>query len=96
MRLTCLKQMDKQKELPVEPHRAVQQGWEDGDSREWIGWGRTLNSPPPGAKQSLHAGAWSTRRAGSGRFPACSEHGPSDLLPRGEACAVTVIWEGHL
>lgn len=84
--------MRKQEEVPADLCSGIWQGrgarqdkqaWDDGDGRGW--------------KHPSHtAFPWSTRCAGSGRFPACSLREPSHLLPGGEACAVIIAWEGHL
>lgn len=43
--------------------------------------GTYSNNPPPGAKLCSPPGVGSTRCAGSGRFPACSERQPSKPPP---------------
>lgn len=94
--------MGKQEEVPDDPCSGI--WWalqQDPASRpemmEMAESGRTRHTvPSPGAKLHFHLGVWSTQRVGSGRFPACLVRKPNHLLPGGEACAVIIVWEGHL
>ena len=94
--------MGKQEEVPADPCSGIwwghgarpgKQAWDDGDGR---GWKQLSYCPYPWSKAVLTPWCVEHTVCGSGLFPACSVREPSHLLPGGEACAVMIVWEGHL